>query len=71
MDVERETYSVREVAKILGIGHNQAYSAIYRGEIPALRFGQRIVAPRMALRELLESPSMVREPGPPLPRRSR
>jgi excisionase family DNA binding protein len=68
MDLERQTYSVREVAQILGISRNMTYGAIYRGEIPALRFGNRIVVPRKALNELLENPSMVRQPGPALPR---
>jgi hypothetical protein len=36
------------------------YGAIYRGEIPALRFGRRIVVPKDALQKMLENPSMVR-----------
>jgi excisionase family DNA binding protein len=69
VDVERETYSVLEAARVLGISRSGAYGAVYRGEIPALRIGQRIVVPRKALRELLEHPSMVRQTGSPPPPR--
>ena len=63
-DSECRTYSVREAARVLGLSRNATYGAIYRGEIPALRFGQRIVVPKDALQKLLENPSMVREqPG--------
>lgn len=60
-EVECRTYSVREAAQVQGLGRNATYRAIYRGEIPALRFGQRIVVPKDALHRLLENPSMVRE----------
>ena len=60
-DSECRTYSVREAARVLGLGRNATYGAIYRGEIPALRFGHRIVVPKEALHRMLENPSMVRE----------
>lgn len=64
-DSDCRTYSVREAARVLGLGRNATYRAIYRGEIPALRLGQRIVVPKDALQKLLENPSIVREqPGP-------
>ncbi len=68
-ELECRTYSVREAAQVLGLSPSHTYGAIYRGEIPALRFGQRIVVPKDALHELLENPSMVRELSTPPPRR--
>ena len=53
-DVDRATYTVRETAAKLGLGFNQTYQAIRRGEIPALRIGGRILIPRLALERLLE-----------------
>ncbi len=51
--MERQTLSVVEVARLLGIGRNSAYEAIRRGEIRALRFGRRIVVPAAALQQKL------------------
>ena len=47
------TYSVPEVAQILGISQAGAYRCVRSGEIPALTLGGRIVVPRKALAELL------------------
>ena len=49
----RRTYSVPEVAELLGISRSTAYECVRRGEIPALRFGQRLVVPVQAIEELL------------------
>ena len=68
-ELECRTYSVREAARMLGLGRNATYGAIHRGEIPALRFGRRIVVPKDALHQLLENPSMVRQISTPPPRR--
>ena len=68
-DLECRTYSVREAAQVLGLSHGAAYGAIYRGEIPALRFGRRIVVPKDALDDLLKNPSMVRKLSTPPPKR--
>lgn len=54
--VERATYSVDEVAQLLGIARTTAYESIHRGEIPAFRFGRRIVVLRHALDGLLDAP---------------
>ncbi len=53
-EVERETLSVENAGKILGLGRNKAYEAVQRGEIPSLRFGGKIVVPRKALEQMLE-----------------
>lgn len=50
---DRQTYTVTEVAKILGIGRNTAYEACNSGEIPTLRLGGRILIPRAAIDDLL------------------
>lgn len=50
---ERQTYTVAEVAQILGIGRNTAYEACNAGEIPTIRLGGRILIPRAAIAELL------------------
>lgn len=47
------TYSVPEVADLLGISRTSAYEAVRRGEIPALTFGRRILVTRAAIEDLL------------------
>lgn len=49
----RETATVGEAAKRLGIGRNQAYEAVKRGEIPVIKIGKRLLVPRAALDRLL------------------
>ena len=54
--VRRLTYSVEELAEMLGIGRNQAYSAAKTGQIagiPALKVGRRIVFAKIAVDRLL------------------
>jgi excisionase family DNA binding protein len=51
--VDRLTFSVEEVAQMLGLSRSATYEAIARGEIPSLRFGRRIVVTRRALHRLL------------------
>ena len=50
---EKLTLTVTETAKCLGIGRNSAYEAIARGEIPAVKFGKRLLVPKAALEILL------------------
>ena len=56
MEAEDEalTQTVRETAKELGIGVNQAYEAVRRGEIPTIKIGKRILVLRKPLRKKLE-----------------
>jgi excisionase family DNA binding protein len=49
----RATYTVAEAAGILGISRTTAYECIQRGEIPARRFGRRVVVLRHELDRLL------------------
>jgi excisionase family DNA binding protein len=39
----RQTYTVAEIAGLLGISRSTAYECVRRGEIPSRRFGRRIV----------------------------
>ncbi len=52
---DRLTLTVTEAAKVLGISRALAYELVARGELPSLRLGRRLVVPRKALDELLES----------------
>ncbi len=49
----RLTYTIPEVAQLLGISRSTAYECVRRGEIPALVLGSRRVVPRAALDALL------------------
>lgn len=49
----KPTLSVEEAAVLLGIGKNQAYSAVQRGDIPSLRVGRRLLVPTASLRKLV------------------
>ncbi len=51
--MEKRTYSIPEVAKVLGIGRTAAYEAARTGEIPTIRIGKRILVPDAALERLL------------------
>jgi excisionase family DNA binding protein len=63
--MERLTYTVTEVAALLGISRASAYELVRSGEIPALHFGRRIVIPRVALEELLGWPVETATSTPP------
>lgn len=51
--MEPATISVRDAAKRLGIGINQAYEGAKSGQIPSIRIGNRILVPVAALERLL------------------
>lgn len=50
---EKLTLSVDEAAKLLGISRGLAYEAVRTGEIPSIRFGKRVLIPRLALEKKL------------------
>jgi len=52
--MERLTYTVTEVAQLLGISRGSAYTHVRTGEIPSITIGGRIVIPRRALNALLD-----------------
>ena len=47
------TLTVGEVATLLRISRGACYEAVRMGQIPSLRFGRRIVIPKVALQLLL------------------
>ena len=51
----RMTLTVNETAERLGIGRNQAYEAVKRGEIPVVRIGRRLLVPMSALDRLMNA----------------
>jgi excisionase family DNA binding protein len=50
----RQTTTITEAAKVLGIGRNQAYEAARRGEIPTIKIGKRLLVPLAALERMLQ-----------------
>ena len=51
--IERQTLTVEEAARVLGISRSSAYEAVRRGELPTVRIGRRYVVPRVALERML------------------
>ncbi len=49
----KRTYTLQEVAEMLGIGRNNAYRAAQAGEIPTIRIGRRLLVPKAALEKML------------------
>ena len=61
---ERLTFTVDEVARLLGISRSGAYDSIARGEIPSLDIGRRVLVPRDAFLEMLKPRPRRRPDGP-------
>ena len=57
--LERLTYTVVEVATLLGISRTSAYECVRRGEIPAVMLGHRLVISRAAIEKLLATPTNI------------
>ncbi len=53
--VELLTYSVDQVAVLLGIARGVAYESVRNGEIPATRVGRRWLIPRKRFHAWLDS----------------
>ena len=49
-----QVLSVPEAGKLLGLGRDASYQAAKRGELPVLKFGKRLVVPRVALERMLQ-----------------
>ncbi len=54
--MDKQTLTVPEAAKALGIGRSAAYEAARTGQIPTIRIGKRILVPIAALERLLKQP---------------
>ena len=57
---ERATYTVREVAQVLGLSRNSTYQACLKGEIRCLKIGKRILIPKAQLERLLFGDSEIK-----------
>ena len=53
--VNRQTYTIAEAGKVVGIGRNSAYEATRTGQLPTIRIGGRLLVPRLALERMLNS----------------
>jgi excisionase family DNA binding protein len=51
--LSRLTYSIPEVAELLDIGRNAAYDAAKSGDIPTIRIGKTIRAPKALIDRML------------------
>lgn len=51
--MKKQTLTVEEAAKLLGVGRNTAYDAVRSGQLPTIRLGKRILVPQAALDRLL------------------
>lgn len=52
--MERETLTIAETAKLLGISLKSAYRAAEKGAIPTIRIGGRILVLKAILEHMLE-----------------
>jgi excisionase family DNA binding protein len=50
---DRQTVSVPEAARILGVSRAHAYELVARNELPAVRLGRRILVPLHVIEALL------------------
>lgn len=51
----RETLTVEEGRRVLGLGRTAMYEAVRRGQVPALRIGRKWVIPKAAMVNLLSN----------------
>ena len=61
---ERLTFTVDEVARLLGVSRSGAYDSITRGEIPSFNIGRRVLVPRDVFLEMLKPRPRRRPDGP-------
>ena len=53
-DGEKLCYTVTEVAEMLGLSRNFAYELVKQKQLPVVKFGKRLLIPRIALEKMLE-----------------
>jgi excisionase family DNA binding protein len=53
--VNRLCVTVTEAAAMLGLSRNFVYEMIKQNQIPAIKFGKRLLIPRLALEKRLEN----------------
>ena len=54
VNVNRLCITVPEAAQMLGLSRNFTYDLVKRKELPAVKFGKRLLIPRIALEKRLE-----------------
>ncbi len=52
---ERLTLDVFKAAQLLGISRNLAYDMVKAGNLPVVKLGKRLLVPKKALEQMLES----------------
>jgi excisionase family DNA binding protein len=52
-EFQRQTMTIEEAARLLGVGRNKAYAAARSGEIPIIKIGKRILVLREPLKRML------------------
>jgi excisionase family DNA binding protein len=53
MGNERQTYTIEQAAKIIGVSRNTGYDAAKSGQLPTIKVGRRLLVPRVALERML------------------
>ena len=53
-NVNRLCLNVTEAAEMLGISRNFAYDLVKQKQLPVVKFGKRLLIPRIALERMLE-----------------
>ena len=53
--MDRLTFTVCEVAELLGISRTSAYECVRRGDIPSITLGRRLVVSRAVIERLLDT----------------
>jgi excisionase family DNA binding protein len=56
-EMKRQTRTIPEAAKLLGIGRGSAYEAARTGQLPTIRIGRRLLVPVVALQKILDQDS--------------
>ena len=51
---KRLCITVPEAAEMMGISRNFAYELVKQGKLPVIKFGKRLLIPRVALDKMLE-----------------
>ncbi|MFC1893618.1 helix-turn-helix domain-containing protein, partial [Chloroflexota bacterium] len=51
---KRLCITVPEAAAMLGISRNFGYDLVKQGQLPVIKFGKRLLIPRVALEKMLE-----------------
>ena len=60
-NIESLVYDVPTAGKLLNLSRATSYMMAHNGTLPTVRFGKRLVVPRKALEELLQSAGKSRD----------